>query len=234
MNKVFLGGTCNESTWREDLIELLKIDYFNPVVEDWTEECMAEERKQRETCDFVLYTITPKMTGVYSIAEVIDDSNKRPEKTIFCLQLLDSGRSFTNGQEKSLIEVGKMVERNGGKFFLFLENVADYLNEFSKNERPCVVCNEVKKINTDGVWIDVLERLPEKPTYDWVLVKCQMVPEGHFGVPHIAELRNGVWYSDGIDTPLEETCGVKVTHWMPLPGDTNKKESYNTKAEYMS
>lgn len=70
MKKVFLGGTCNESEWRNYLIKLLTIDYFNPVVDDWTEECMAEERKQREICDYCLYTITPKMTGVYSIAEV--------------------------------------------------------------------------------------------------------------------------------------------------------------------
>ncbi|GAI10708.1 unnamed protein product [marine sediment metagenome] len=63
--KVFLGGTCNESTWRDRLISLLKIDYFNPVVEDWTEECMAEEIRQRESCDYVLYVLTPLMTGSY-------------------------------------------------------------------------------------------------------------------------------------------------------------------------
>lgn len=28
MKKVFLGGTCNESTWRNDLIKILKIDYI--------------------------------------------------------------------------------------------------------------------------------------------------------------------------------------------------------------
>lgn len=83
--KVFLGGTCNGSTWREELIPLLGIDYFNPVVEDWTEECMAEERRQREECDYCLYVITPRMAGVYSVAEVVDDSNKRPGNTVFCL-----------------------------------------------------------------------------------------------------------------------------------------------------
>lgn len=40
-----LGGTCNESQWREELIPMLSIDYFNPVVPDWTQECMAEEIK---------------------------------------------------------------------------------------------------------------------------------------------------------------------------------------------
>ena len=37
MKKVFLGGTCNDSLWREELIKKLEIDYFNPVVDDWTE-----------------------------------------------------------------------------------------------------------------------------------------------------------------------------------------------------
>ena len=60
-NKVFLGGTCNESTWREELIPLLKTDYFNPVVEDWTPECQAEEERQKnEECNYQLYVITPK------------------------------------------------------------------------------------------------------------------------------------------------------------------------------
>jgi len=129
MKKVFLGGTCNESTWREYLIKLLKIDYFNPVVPDWTPECMEEELRQRETCDFVLYTITPRMTGVYSIAEVVDDSNKRPEKTIFCLLTYEWDKStWDHGQWKSLNQVGRMVERNGGKYFTDLHDVADYLN----------------------------------------------------------------------------------------------------------
>lgn len=142
MKKVFLGGTCNESTWREDLIKMLKIDYFNPVVDDWTEECYQEELKQREVCDYCLYVITPRMTGVYSIAEVVDDSNKRPEKTIFCVLKGDDNPAlnyttaigtpshifFNNGQLKSLDKVGVMVENNGSKYFKQLEEVAEYLN----------------------------------------------------------------------------------------------------------
>jgi len=108
--KAFLGGTCNESLWREELIPQLKINYFNPVVKDWTPECMEEEIKQRQECDFCLYVITPRMTGVYSIAEVIDDSNKRPEKTVFCFLSKDEDRNFDLGQIKSLTQVGKMVK----------------------------------------------------------------------------------------------------------------------------
>ena len=144
MKKVFLGGTCNESTWRNKLIAMLEIDYFNPVVDDWTEECYQEELRQREICDYCLYVITPRMTGVYSIAEVVDDSNKRPEKTIFCLLEYDlsnykikieDGKKvrryvemFDASQLKSLDKVGVMVEKNGGKYFRTLSEVAEFLN----------------------------------------------------------------------------------------------------------
>ena len=144
MKKVFLGGTCNESTWRDELIKMLEIDYFNPVVDDWTEECYQEELRQREICDYCLYVITPRMKGVYSIAEVVDDSNKRPEKTIFCLlnydlsdykMKIEDGKKvrryiemFDPGQLRSLDRVGRMVEKNGGKYFRELRDVAEFLN----------------------------------------------------------------------------------------------------------
>ena len=127
--RVFLGGTCNESTWRNEIISMLEIDYFNPVVEDWTPDCMVEELRQRKICDFCLYVITPKMTGVYSIAEVVDDSNKRPTKTIF-IRLHDDGDSkFDEGQWRSLGAVAQMIERNGATVFSDLRNAAVYLNK---------------------------------------------------------------------------------------------------------
>ena len=122
--RVFLGGTCNGSAWRDDLIPQLQIDYFNPVVEDWTPECQAEEKRQREECDYVLYTISKEMTGVYSIAEAIDDSNKRPAKTVLCL-LLDG---FDESQAKSLKAVGQMANENGAHVVLSLSAAAHYLN----------------------------------------------------------------------------------------------------------
>lgn len=132
--KVFLGGTCNNSTWRDKLIPLLKIDYFNPVVDDWTPECQDEEIRQRESCDYCLYTITPKMTGVYSIAEVVDDSNKRSEKTILCVLDEDDESSFSETQIKSLKQVKEMVKNNGANVFDSLEDIASFLNKTNKND----------------------------------------------------------------------------------------------------
>jgi len=131
--KVFLGGTCNESNWRDELVSLLKIDFFNPIVSDWDEAAKMEEIKQRKICDYVLYVITPRMTGVYSIAEVVDDSNKQPEKTLFCVLKEDNSNGehklFDVGQLRSLAAVSEMVKNNGAKVFDNLEDVAEFLNK---------------------------------------------------------------------------------------------------------
>ncbi|WP_124067523.1 nucleoside 2-deoxyribosyltransferase domain-containing protein [Clostridium sp. E02] len=136
--KVFLGGTCNESQWREGLIPMLLIEYFNPVVPDWTPECMEEEIKQREVCDYCLYTITPRMMGVYSIAEVVDDSNKRPQNTVLCVLKKDGELTFSKWQMKSLGQVARMVKSNGGQCFDNLNDVAGYLNaKKEENHEQC-------------------------------------------------------------------------------------------------
>ena len=128
LRKVFLGGTWNESKWRENLIKKLKIDYFNPIVDDWNAEAQKREIYERKHCDFVLYVITPRMTGVYSIAEVVDDSNKRPEKTLFCVLDEDRNEKFDKGQRRSLKQVEKMVKENGACVCEDLDAVANKLN----------------------------------------------------------------------------------------------------------
>lgn len=140
--KVFLGGTCNGSLWREDIIPMLEIDYFNPVVADWTEECMEREIRERRSCDFVLYVITPKMVGVYSIAEVVDDSNKSPCKTILvilredCSVISPLKCVFGDGQWRSLMAVKGMVGRNGGSVFDTLTEAADCMNNVAYADEP--------------------------------------------------------------------------------------------------
>ena len=65
-------------------------------------------------------------------------------------------------------------------------------------------------------WVPVTERLPESNKYDWVLVKTQLIPEGYFGSPHVAELRCGVWYCDCCEGPMEETLSLKVVAWFDM------------------
>jgi hypothetical protein len=137
--KVFLGGTHNGSLWRQELIPLLRIDYYNPIVEgDYTKAVQKEEIRQRELCDICLYVITPRMTGLYAIAEAVDDSNKRPEKTVFCILRSDFGENqfdslvFMPEQMKSLDQVARLIIDNGGKAFGSLMDVTTFLNSLAE------------------------------------------------------------------------------------------------------
>ena len=128
MTSVFLGGTCNGSQWRESMIPKLNIDYFNPVVENWDEEARQREIEARENSTYCLYVLTPRGKGLYSIAEVVDDSNKRPEKTIFVPLSTDEDIVMDRTEWKHLKQVAQLVERNGAMVFYSLQDAADYIN----------------------------------------------------------------------------------------------------------
>lgn len=140
MKKVFLGGTCADSKWRDEFIPMLnegKIKYFNPVAHNWNEDARKREIYEREHDDYVLYVLS-RAYSTYSIAEVVDDSNKRPKNTICCVLNEDViykdlfktivKKSLNKQELKHLDQVGKLCERNGAKYFTSLEQVAEYLN----------------------------------------------------------------------------------------------------------
>lgn len=111
MSKIFLGGTCNNSTWRNQIERLVQVAMYNPVVDDWTEECQAIEMDEKENkCDIHLYVITIEMTGVFSIAEVMDSVHNKTKKTL--LHVIPDG--FDKGQLKSLQAVVNLVKLRGG------------------------------------------------------------------------------------------------------------------------
>jgi len=123
MEKIFLGGTCNNSTWREELIPKLTKNYFNPVVEDWTPECQVIEEQEKRECNIHLYVITKEMTGVYSIAEIIDSAWDISKDTF--VQLMPDG--FNPSQLKSLEAVLNLAHNRGAN--IIISNKLDALVE---------------------------------------------------------------------------------------------------------
>lgn len=125
--RVFLGGTCNDSTWREELIPLLEerdVEYFNPVVDDWTEECQKiEDDVKANPLTVNLFVITSQMTGVYSIAEMVDSVHVKSYATI--VLVLSDG--FDDGQLKSLKAVTNIIEKRGGMVAKTLTHAANLL-----------------------------------------------------------------------------------------------------------
>lgn len=127
LNKVFLGGTCGESKWRGKLMPLLQMECFDPVVADWTPECMAVEETEKEHCCNVhLYVITSETEGVFSIAEAVQSSLTKGKQTIF--HVIPEG--FSEAQLKHRKAVVDLITSNGGVAYIDsdIERTACILN----------------------------------------------------------------------------------------------------------
>lgn len=136
---VGLFGTCENTNWREEFIKLLNddIETFNPVVSNWNEEAKRNEEYHKKNDDYILFVITPNMAGVYSIAEAVDMSNKRPDRVLFLYTKVDYNidkgvTKFTDKQINSLEEVKKLIKNNGSKVFDSLEEASQFINSKKK------------------------------------------------------------------------------------------------------
>lgn len=131
--KVFLGGTCTGHNWREQVIPKLNCDYFNPLVENWTEECRLREEEEKETCDYHLYVINGFMRGVYSIAQIVNDSHKMDPSKLVVVFYYDSffSKKKRCGNKKliqSLIATEKLLNDNGVTVYHYISDAVDYIN----------------------------------------------------------------------------------------------------------
>jgi hypothetical protein len=131
MKTIFLGGTWNSSNWRDEFIKQInkrKFSCFNPVVDEWSDEARIREEDKKASSDLNIYVITPRMTGFYSIAEVVNDSNKRPKTTAFCVIRCDDWKYFTPAQTRSLNATTELLEKNGVKCYKNLKALIDGIN----------------------------------------------------------------------------------------------------------
>lgn len=85
VNEVFLGGTYGGHQWRPAVCQELvnnSIRYFNPVVDDWTEQCIIVEENAKKNVNIHLYVITDAMVGCYSVVEACVSMSNPAKKTI--------------------------------------------------------------------------------------------------------------------------------------------------------
>lgn len=142
--KVFMGGTCNESTWREDFVKkfeakrneckVYNFKFFNPVVEDWDEEAQRKEDYEKRTSDYWIFCITPKMTGVYSIAEVMIKLFNVPRRTIFCVLDEDGGKKFPEFMKRSMNKIVSDIQKMGYAVYRSLDEMVNSFINIDKLE----------------------------------------------------------------------------------------------------
>ncbi|XP_049698524.2 uncharacterized protein LOC110370032 isoform X2 [Helicoverpa armigera] len=71
--EVFLGGSCNPTTWRSDIaIPMLKemgITYFNPQVDDWSMELVEVEHRAKAAARALLFVLDSETRAVAASVE---------------------------------------------------------------------------------------------------------------------------------------------------------------------
>jgi len=74
--EVFLGGSCNPTTWRKDLViptlESAGISYFNPQVDEWSPDLIVVESRAKKWASILFYVIDGATRAMSSMIEVVE------------------------------------------------------------------------------------------------------------------------------------------------------------------
>jgi len=108
-----------------------KRNFFNPVVDNWTEECKQKEIDEKRICDIHLYVITSDSHSLFSIAEAVE-SVMNNKLTIFCVM----PQGFGKQKLSSLNSIAEIIKRNGGIALKphTISEIALLLNLITSNE----------------------------------------------------------------------------------------------------
>ncbi len=115
MRYLFLGGTCNNSRWRDEIIP--HIDGFctwcDPRTLVWNNRARELEEIERRKAEFCLFVFTPRMRGVYSIAQMTDESINRPKTSAFCILRSYDHSTFSNDSLQNLQQTAELWREFG-------------------------------------------------------------------------------------------------------------------------
>nr|XP_033327585.1 uncharacterized protein LOC117221069 [Megalopta genalis] len=87
--EVFLGGSCNPTTWRSEIaiptLQSLGITYYNPQVSQWGPELIAQEYEAKQTAKVLLFVIDNQTRNSAGIIEAAQLAATRRESLILVI-----------------------------------------------------------------------------------------------------------------------------------------------------
>ena len=135
--KVFLGGSCNPTTWRQDIaipaLEAAGITYYNPQVEDWTPELVEVEACAKRDATMLLFVIDAKTRAVASMNEVVEEICRGREVALV-VQEMEEGNELAEGSPNLLKDLNRgrvylrdIAKRYGVMCFKSIEHAVQYV-----------------------------------------------------------------------------------------------------------
>lgn len=75
-NLVFLGGSCNPTTWRTEVaipyFRQAQVNFYNPQVQTWRPELIEEENRAKSDAGILLFVIDNQTRGVSALIELAE------------------------------------------------------------------------------------------------------------------------------------------------------------------
>lgn len=96
--EVFLGGSCNPTTWRSEIaiptLQKLGITYYNPQVSQWGPELIAQEYEAKQTAKVLLFVIDNQTRNSAGIIEAAQLAATRRESLILVIYPYRQGQTI--------------------------------------------------------------------------------------------------------------------------------------------
>ncbi|XP_043285736.1 uncharacterized protein raw isoform X2 [Venturia canescens] len=146
--EVFLGGSCNPTTWRSEIaiptLQSLGITYYNPQVSQWGPELIAQEYEAKQTARVLLFVIDNQTRNTAGIIEAAQLAATRSDSLVLVIYPYRQGQAIlgetVSTQEyydlmNGLLILEYFVERQRIPIF---ESVSVALNGTSKILREAI------------------------------------------------------------------------------------------------
>lgn len=157
--EVFLGGSCNPTTWRSEIaiptLQSLGITYYNPQVSQWGPELIAQEYEAKQTAKVLLFVIDNQTRNSAGVIEAAQLAATRRESLILVIYPYRLGQTIlgesVSTQEyydlmQGLLVLQYLMERQRIPIF---ESVSVALNCTSKVLREQINVQELH--SDDGI-----------------------------------------------------------------------------------
>jgi hypothetical protein len=103
---IFLGGSCNPTTWRDDIaipmLEKAGRNYYNPQVKDWRPELVEIEAEAKAKANTLLFVIDRQTRAIASILEATEMICTNRDVVLVIQDIADNTYGIKEGELKDL------------------------------------------------------------------------------------------------------------------------------------
>lgn len=182
--EVFLGGSCNPTTWRADVaiptLNRLGISFYNPQVSEWTPDLLELEHRAKEKAKVLFFVMDSQTRSTAGAIEVAHIAGKNSKHLVLVLlpyrqhqQILDETLSADEFVELSRNQVllKQLVRRRGlpvlDDISLALEYIKNIISGRSCREHPQNIATRLISIRR------TYDRIVDNSNYVINLTQCR-------------------------------------------------------------